>query len=317
MAHVSAQPLRQGRGLVQKNHGGRLGWLARRLIPDLSTRCYLAYIRLSRAGPVRRRLDWLKGRQPPPLFNHVEVETLNRCNGGCAFCPVNRDADPRPPLCMPESLFASIVGQLADLGYQGFFGLYSNNEPLLDNRLECFAAEARERLPGALLNLSTNGTLLDVDRFRRLMRHFDRVVVNNYAERPALHDRAREIADFCRTAEGERLLAGKTLEISLRHDRDVLTSRAGNAPNRPPPARPLSLPCLLPYSQLVVRPDGKISLCCNDALGQETLGDLTRESLSEAWNGEARRRAQRLMAEAGRGGLALCRRCDFVKHDVY
>lgn len=28
---------------------------------------------------------------------------------------------------------------------------------------------------------------------------------------------------------------------------------------------------------MVVRPDGKVSLCCNDALGTMTLGDLTKE----------------------------------------
>ncbi len=317
MADSERFDAQRGRGLVLKNHGGRLGWMARRLFPDVSTRMYLAYIRATRSSPARRRLAWLAGQERLPLFSHVEVETLNRCNGGCAFCPVNRHADPRRSLRMPESLFSAIVGQLGKMRYDGFLGLYSNNEPLLDARLEAFAAEARGRAPAAFLNLSTNGSLLGLERFRRLARHFDRIVINNYGNGPAMHEPVRRIWDFCRTEEGIGLLAGKTLEISLRCEQDVLTSRAGNAPNRPPPERTLALPCLLPYSQLIVRPDGKISLCCNDALGQETLGDLSRESIPDAWLGEARRRAQQTMASAGRNGLALCRRCDFVKHDVY
>jgi hypothetical protein len=38
---------------------------------------------------------------------------------------------------------------------------------------------------------------------------------------------------------------------------------------------------------MVVRPSGRLGLCCNDALGQVTLGDLNRQSLVEAWNGPA------------------------------
>ena len=29
------------------------------------------------------------------LFDHIEIETINRCNGNCDFCPVNHRVDPR------------------------------------------------------------------------------------------------------------------------------------------------------------------------------------------------------------------------------
>ena len=29
------------------------------------------------------------------LFSSVEIEIINRCNGECSFCPVNRYTDPR------------------------------------------------------------------------------------------------------------------------------------------------------------------------------------------------------------------------------
>ena len=37
---------------------------------------------------------------------------------------------------------------------------------------------------------------------------------------------------------------------------------------------------------MVVRPDGKIGLCSNDAFGQVTLGDLTSDSISDVWNSD-------------------------------
>jgi radical SAM protein with 4Fe4S-binding SPASM domain len=60
---------------------------------------------------------------------------------------------------------------------------------------------------------------------------------------------------------------------------------------------------------MVVRPDGKLSLCCNDALGQETLGDLSAQTLREAWTDNRRRTIQDLMLK-GRDKLDICRHCD-------
>ena len=306
-----------GRGVIVAAPGGRIGWLARRWFPAAATRAYLAYIRLVKAGPTRRFIADFTVGKAGPWFSQVEIETINRCNGGCAFCPVNHSVDPRPERMMTEDLFAGLIRQLADIGYAGFLNLYSNNEPLLDPRLEDFASAARAALPGAFINLSTNGTLLGVDRLRKLLPHVDRIVVNNYHVRPELHEHSRRIRDFCLGEEGRALLAGKTLEISLRDRRDILTSRAGNAPNRPPPAKPPAIPCALPFSQLIIRPDGKVSLCCNDALGQVTLGDLAAQSLDEVWFGEAFQAVRRTMLEKGREGLPLCRACDFVKHDLH
>ena len=42
---------------------------------------------------IRKRVDELY--KDMPLFNHVEIETINRCNGICSFCPVNTNIDVR------------------------------------------------------------------------------------------------------------------------------------------------------------------------------------------------------------------------------
>lgn len=306
-----------GRGLLISNAGGRIGWITRRRFPRLSTRLYLFYIRTTRARAVKQRLTEYLRTDGSARLSHIELETANRCNGECAFCPVNRRDDPRPHALMDERLFSNILRQLAAVSYPGYLGLFSNNEPLLDKRLEAFAAEARKTLPDANLNLSTNGRLLTLELFRRLIPYFNHIVINNYHDRPEMFTHIKAIHDYCRTPEGEALLKGKTVEISLRNGEDVLTSRAGSAPNRSAPAKPLRVGCVLPFTQMVVRPDGKVSLCCNDALGRVTLGDLSEESLGEVWNGEGYRKVRKVMAVQGRGGLGLCRGCDFVKHTVH
>ena len=71
------------------------------------------------------------------------------------------------------------------------------------------------------------------------------------------------------------------MDIFLRRKDELLTTRAGTAPNRGPIA-PLEVACFLPFSQLIIRPDGKISQCCEDAVGRATLGDLSRQTLERS-----------------------------------
>ena len=61
---------------------------------------------------------------------------------------------------------------------------------------------------------------------------------------------------------------------------------------------------------MVIRPDGKVSLCCNDALGHMTLGDLNESSVTEVWNGQGYKKIRKEMQMNGRKNLNLCKNCD-------
>ena len=37
--------------------------------------------------------------------------------------------------------------------------------------------------------------------------------------------------------------------------------------------------CVLPFKQMIIKPDGKVSLCYSDSLGKNILGDLTKNSV--------------------------------------
>ncbi len=146
--------------------------LLRRLFPALTARLDYLIKGVAKRRKYRSLVATFRDVSAPPWFKHVELETLNRCNGGCEFCPVNRKAAQRPLARMSEALFEDILRQLAEIRYAQGVSLYSNNEPLLDTRLPEFAALARERLPHARLKLYTNGTLLTLDMFRQL-EHFN------------------------------------------------------------------------------------------------------------------------------------------------
>lgn len=240
-----------------------------------------------------------------PLFEFVEIETINRCNGICSFCPVNKKNDPRVETKMSWELFRKIIADLESLDYSGELALFSNNEPLLDERIIELHQYARKRLPKARMHLFTNGTLLTIPKFEALIPCLDELIIDNYRQDLQLIRPSREIKAYVEEHPELR----KKVTIVLRKPDEVLTSRGGDAPNRENLVSYGDETCALPFQQLVIRPDGKISLCCNDPLGKCTLGDLTKQSILDVWYGPQFHMVRKCIAE-GRKHWKHCEFCD-------
>lgn len=240
-----------------------------------------------------------------PLFSHVEIETINRCNLNCSFCPAGYSRDTRKRAVMDEDMFKSIVDQLAELNYSGRFGTFSNNEPFLDSRIVSFNKYAREKLPNAHIFLATNGTLLTVDTFTQIIPYLDELFIDNYNKNLELNPTSVEIQKYC---EDHPELARK-VTIELRHTEEILSSRGGDAPNRVQKEIWPNVKCALPWFQLIVRPTGELSTCCADPMGKRTMGDLRKQTLLEAWYGEEYVKFRNALSR-GRGALDRCKYCD-------
>lgn len=256
-----------------------------------------------RIEAVNDMVEQLHGKEV--LFDHVEIETVNRCNGSCDFCPVSKNRDPREYKKMTEELFQNIIGQLADMNYSGKLALFSNNEPFLDEDILERHQYARNMLPNARMHLFTNGTLLTLYKFKELVQYLDELIIDNYQQELKLIKPCEEIAAYCE----EHPELKKKVTIVLRKPHEILSTRGGDAPNRKEMVSYGKVRCVLPYKQLIIRPDGKVSLCCNDPLGRNTLGDLTKESIMEVWKGQ-RFRVIREALYQGRENWQHCRYCD-------
>lgn len=241
-----------------------------------------------------------------PLFKHIEIETINRCNGVCDFCPVSKRNDSRELKVMEWSLFEKIINELADIDYSGRLALFSNNEPFLDNSILEKHQYAREHLPHARMHLFTNGTLLTVDAFVSIMSYLDELIIDNYQQDLKLIKNCSEIVKYCE----EHTELKKKVTIVLRKPKEILTNRGGDAPNRHDRVSYPDAKCTLPFEQMIIRPDGKVSLCCNDPLGRNTLADLTKENIRDAWYNEQFTMLRRCLYEKGREGWDHCVNCD-------
>ncbi|MBQ9334656.1 MAG: SPASM domain-containing protein [Lachnospiraceae bacterium] len=246
-------------------------------------------------------------RDKPQLFHEIEIETINRCNGTCSFCPVNVKRDIRKPAFMEEALFYKIVEDLHNLNYTGRVALFSNNEPFLDKRIIDFSKYLREEVPLAQIHLFTNGTLLSIDKFDSIIEYLDELIIDNYNQNLELNESVKKIKEHVEYL-GDGSIRNK-VKILLRKSDEYLSSRGGDAPNRSEVIDVSQRKCALPWCQMIVRPTGEVSLCCNDPYGKMTLGDLNKESLTEVWYGQKYTELRQKLLK-GRGEVEHCSRCD-------
>lgn len=237
-------------------------------------------------------------------LDNIQIETINKCNGKCPFCPVNKYVDTRKLTKMSEQLFDKIINELSLMNYAKKVALFSNNEPLLDNRLITFAQRAREKLPSAFIYIYTNGTLLNLDNCMKLAQYLDMILIDCYDDNLALPDNILKIEEEC--AKNPQL--NRVVQIHLRKVNEVLSSRGGQAPNKVQ-KQIRKIPCFMPFQQMIIRPDGKVSLCCNDALGKVTLGDLNMQTVQEVWNSKTYSEIREKTAEHPET-VELCKHCD-------
>lgn len=259
---------------------------------------------------IKKNIKQLLEKETLPLFGMVEIETMNKCNGTCTFCPVNKYDDPRPFEKMSEELFNKILDELAELNYTGSISIFSNNEPLMDKRIVDFCKTAYEKLPNAFHYLYTNGTLLNKDNFVELMKYLDELRIDNYNDEYVLIPSIQEVYDFYKDKDEYKDRA----IVDRRLNTDIMTTRAGQANNRS--CKPtLESSCVLPFYQLIIRPSGKISLCCNDSLGGMTLGDVSKQSIKEVWYSDLYKKTREDIAKS-RVNNHLCKYCDHLQTEL-
>lgn len=255
----------------------------------------------------RQKIEEFDRMENFPLFESIEIETLNRCNGTCSFCPINRNVDSRKFCKMSDSLFYSIIDQLSDMSYDGRVALFSNNEPFLDRRILQFSKYTAEKLPNACKILFTNGTLLTEEMFIKIIEYIDVFNIDIYYDNDIFQETPDELKKIFAKYINNKTIQEKMM-IQFINRKAIRNNRGGISKNRTN-IYMVQAPCLLPFIQMVVRPDGMTSLCCNDALGDFTLGDLNKESLIEAWNNKKYNDIRSIIASS-RKYLEKCKVCD-------
>ena len=291
------------------NFMGSFGWWARKHFPNLASNAYLKLQFSRRRKTQDAYCAWFLSQEEAPMPHVVNIETINRCNSECEFCSANIHAERRPFMKMDENLYYSVIDQLADWGYKGHLTLYGNNEPFLDTRLVDFHKYAREKLPDSFIFCSTNGLMLTVKKVKELQPYINQLIINNYGLEMKLHENVQEVYDYIKSHPEE--FKDLDVQIQIRYIKEVLTNRAGSSPNKQATEKVITEPCLLPFTDIWITPNGKVGLCCCDNFEVTDFGDLNTTPLKDIWNSEKMKEMRRQIA-GGRQNYPFCKHCDFI-----
>lgn len=291
------------------NYAGKFGWNMRKYFPRLASAGYLKMQFLTRGKSQQDYIKYFMESETVPHPNVVNLETINRCNSTCEFCTANKHAEKRPYKRMEDELFYSIIDQLKDWNYKGHLTMYGNNEPWLDTRIVEFHKYAREKLPDCYIFMSTNGLLLDIEKVKSIVPYVNQLIINNYCLDMKLHDNIKEIYDYVKAHPEE--FKDVDILIQMRYIKEVLTNRAGSAPNKQSTNKVVKETCLMPYTDMWIMPNGKLGICCCDNFEVTDLADLTTTPLAEAWNSPAYQELRKVLIE-GRQNYPFCKHCDFI-----
>ncbi len=258
----------------------------------------------------------------------LNVEITNRCNLRCVYCPVNRSlARPRSDLSFDR--FREILERSPTVRSLLPFQW---GEPLLHPRVFDMIELAARR--GIRTFLTTNGTLLDVERQERLLASgLTRLSISIDGNDAAhLATRGVELAPIRaavaelvrrRDASGSRLRIDATMVVTAETEHTVdeffrvwrpLVDRVQAIPRMIAAVdETRTAKCREPWrGLLVVLADGRVTTCCADSEGALDLGDVRNETPAEIWNGP-RMRALRRAHACGKLPVT-CARCTEYRH---
>jgi hypothetical protein len=231
------------------------------------------------------------------MFNSFDLETSALCNRKCATClrnsHPNRVAVQRffTQSFMPLQTIQQILDQAADLGYKGKLCLCHWNEPLMDPRIVEIVKLAKS-YNRFYVYFFTNGDFLTEEIAGQLDGLLDGIAVSLYLSGSARVETSRRIRQaFSRS------------QVQIKGDHRPAHFHPGVVGDPRRHCRPVP-------RRLIVTYRGEYLLCCEDLLGEFSLGRFPEVSLKDYWFGEKHSTIlNTLSAPGGRAAYPYCAVC--------
>ena len=241
-----------------------------------------------------------------PMFHWVQIEASTYCNRKCHGCPVS--VFPREKDFMSDETFTKIVDELSGLKFSGTIHLHSFNEPLADRTIVEKVRFISKRLPKAQIKMNSNGDFLTLKLLRQLFSAgLEEISLTQYDGK--VSERLHKILD--KAGNRERAI----IKVRVKSDFDFVGNRGGLLGNVVV-CEPILADCNRPSSQLVIDYKGDVVICCNDYLGEMSLGNVMEASLLDIWNCKRFKSIRQSLKLKRRDRIELCRKCNFYG-DIY
>jgi radical SAM protein with 4Fe4S-binding SPASM domain len=273
---------------------------------------------------------------------HMKIELTNFCNLACPMCP--HEQMQRAVGYMKPELFRRIIDQSAP--WLEFAYLHHLGESLFHGKIGELIRYGRSQ--GVAMGLSTNATYLDHRKGRTLLESgLDFLVISMDGASPDTYDRMRVGGDFATTVKNVRAFFEQKRQI--RNHLTVVVQMIVTAENhhevkdfaalwqedgaqvmikeardwagqvklvqlgKPAPVN--RTPCKMLWTELTVLWDGKIVPCVNVFEHDNVLGDFSKQTLEEIWNGAAMQELRAAHLADAVEDVAVCRTCPRHRFD--
>lgn len=267
----------------------------------------------------------------------LQIETVSTCNAACSFCVYPQVAEMRRGQVMDMDLYKSIIDQAVETGKFHNVKLTGLGEPTLDRFLEERVKYASGK--GLYTQIYTNGVplvparhdslraagldsivfslnavradqykeIMGIDKFDRVMENITHAILNRgdkHVEVHAVHTgdtfTAADQLEFYRHFGDARDGSGVGLVISEGNWAGDNRTQRDFSPNEC---------CHRATQHLYIMVDGRISTCCFDPTGKQIFGDLTKQTIKEAYNAEPYVAFRKAHSEDRADLYEICRTC--------
>jgi len=276
----------------------------------------------------------------------IDVESITGCNARCVFCGQYELRKGLPNGRMSDELFQKIVDEC--VGYEGLLKRFSfafDNEPMLDKKLIDKVSYVKEKCPFVTTNITTNGILLTkeisekiyskeiVDEinvsingiskatYEKIMgvKAFEKVMANmddlSLIHRRHTGKKPEVEINICLTPDNmsekeamakywdEKGFLSHFIKLDNRSQNDLEFSKITVK------SKPYYQYCRRPFHTMIICWDGVVPLCCADYGRGCVVGDVSRQSLYDVWNGERMNQARKEMITGKFEIARICANC--------
>lgn len=232
----------------------------------------------------------------------VSLETFAVCNANCRFCPY--ETIERKGTKMEDSVIDRVIDELATFGKPFYFSPFKVSDPLLDKRLYTILKKLNAKAPLGRVRIFTNGSALTLKKAEELndIENLELFIsLNEHREKEYKDlmqlDYHKTIKNIDQLHETNFRHPVTVLRVGVepefkafaekrwRYFRVIMVKKDGwlgytQADEYTPPEK-----CGRWY-ELSIMSTGKVSLCCMDAEGKYSVGDINENTLLEIYNGQ-------------------------------
>ena len=278
----------------------------------------------------------------------ISIESSSHCNADCIMCP--RELLTRPKGNMASDLYEKIIDECAEHSRSvKLIQPFMFGEPFINKQLVEMIKYTKSRIPSVPVNVSTNGSLLNAERAREIIDSgLDKINIDIDGATKETFEGVRIGLDYDQVASNARHLmslkresGSRKPEITVtiinmdetaseiedfktqwRHAADNVvvqsyTTWTGSVEDRntgemenASTVGGFTFPCKHPFEEFVIAHDGKVSICCLDFDFKVVVGDVSKESIRDIWNGQALNDVRQKMIDGRYQDLDICSQCN-------